>query len=132
MREGIGPLAVGNSTIPIQIAAARLAKRRDEGAKFGVDPAAVIALVVVLANNLPVRGDFVMDGRTDAQTVEGIAPQAFRDSANCSASGFASAGVRFKNTNPPQLSTPDRVEMEVLLLNPVEAPPGAERRPRRR
>ena len=69
VREGVGALAVRDPTTPIQIAAAGLAKRRHDGAEFRVNPAAVIALVIVLANDLPICGDFVTNGDADAQTL---------------------------------------------------------------
>src|SRR5260370_25608029 len=67
MREGIRPLTVRNSTAPIQIGAAGLAKRGHHRAQLRVNSAAVVALVVVFTEDFPIRRNFVTNGRAYAQ-----------------------------------------------------------------
>src|SRR6202030_2407195 len=77
--ERIGSVAMRDSAIPIQVGAARLAKGGHHGAQLRMNSAAVVALVIVLANDLPIRRDFVADGGAYSQAAQGIALQPVRD-----------------------------------------------------
>src|ERR1700693_78153 len=79
--EGIGPVAMRDAAIPVQMGAACLAKRGHQGAELRMHPAAVVALVIVFANDLPIRRDFVANGGAYPQAAQGIAPQPLRDAA---------------------------------------------------
>src|SRR5215472_6912468 len=56
--EGVSAGPVRDACVPVETAAAP-AKRRDKLTQLGVHRAAVVALVVVLQDYLPVRGDLV-------------------------------------------------------------------------
>src|SRR5580693_1006255 len=60
--EGIGAFPMRDSTLPLQISAAIAPESRHHVAELRVHTPAVIALVVVLDDDLPVRCDVVMDG----------------------------------------------------------------------
>ena len=80
-REGIGPGAVRDAARPVEPGAAALAERRHDLAQLRVDAGAVVALVVVLAQRLPVGRHLVADRVTDAQIGQGIARRALRRGA---------------------------------------------------
>src|ERR1700723_2026653 len=71
--ERVSPRPVRNSPRPIEMGAARLAKRRNHPAELGMHGSAVIAFVVVLADHLPIRADLVLDGAPDPKVLERIA-----------------------------------------------------------
>ena len=103
-REGPGPLAVRDAVLPRQAGAAA-GERRDQPAQLGVDRPAVVALVVVLGDDLPVgrrrrrtgeAGDQVAPSRSCPATTVALATP--------SASGSVTA-VRHTKTKPSQAST---------------------------
>ena len=58
---------------PGEIRTSSLLEIGNELAKFGMNAAAVVALVVVLHQNLPIGGDIVGDAVTGSKFGEGIA-----------------------------------------------------------
>src|SRR4029450_10158355 len=61
--EGPGALAVGDAPVPVQPGPAALERGHDP-AQLGVDAGAVVALVVVLGDQLPVGPDPVVEAAT--------------------------------------------------------------------
>src|SRR5688572_18361780 len=72
-RPGPGPMRY--AVVPVETRAPALAEGRHERAELRVHRSAVIALVVVLHDDLPVRLHVVDDLRTSAQIDEWIADQ---------------------------------------------------------
>ena len=60
-RERIGAVAARDAGLPVEVTAAAAAERRIRSHSLRVDRAAVVALVVVLQDHLPVGGDLVDD-----------------------------------------------------------------------
>ena len=69
-----------NATQPVEIRAAALTERRHQLTQLRMHAPAVVALVVVLADHLPVRGHPVADRMTDPQLPQGVARQALGNS----------------------------------------------------
>src|SRR6267143_6166059 len=73
LRESKSPFAMGNPIIPSEVRTSRLLEIGNDFTKFGMNAAAVVALVVVLHQDLPVCGDIVGDAVAGSQFREGIA-----------------------------------------------------------
>ena len=71
-----------NAAQPVEIRAAAITERRHQLAQLRMHAPAVVALVVVLAEHLPVRGHLVADRVTDPQLPQGVARQALGNSAH--------------------------------------------------
>ena len=80
---------------------------------------AVIALVVVFAEELPVRRDFVANGLRDAQVRQWIARQPRACAGDCGRERRCFAGVRFTNTKPPHVSTPTGYSWTFVASKPL-------------
>src|SRR5256886_10442286 len=79
--ERIGAGAMRNAAQPVEIRAAALTERRHQLTQLRMHARAVVALVVVLADHLPVRGHLVADRMSDPQLAQGVARQALGNSA---------------------------------------------------
>ncbi len=77
--EGPGPLPVGYAALPVKVPTAP--EGGHQVAQLGVDRAAVVALVEVLGDDLPVGGDVVDLGRASSQVGQRVAPHALGDGA---------------------------------------------------
>ena len=71
-RERGRAVAMRDTRVPVELAAAALLERGDELAELGMHWATVIALVVVLDDRLPVRVDVVRDAAPDAELRERV------------------------------------------------------------
>src|SRR4029453_12866514 len=74
-RERPGARPMWYAVVPVETRAPALAESRNERAQLRVHRSAVIALVVILHDDLPVRLDVVHDLRAAAQVVQRIADQ---------------------------------------------------------
>ena len=81
--EGVGALAMGHAIIPIELIATPLLERGHNLTELGVDGAAVVALVVILDNDLPVRLNGVGNGMTHSQVCQRVAAQPLGAGAQC-------------------------------------------------
>src|ERR1700739_638291 len=79
--EGVGTRTMRDALRPVEIGAAALAEGRHHCAQLRIHPAAVVALVVVFAQHLPVGSHLVTDGVSDPQLLEPIALDALREAA---------------------------------------------------
>src|SRR5665213_1245878 len=114
-REGIGSLTMRDAAIPVQIGAAGFSKRRHQGAQLGVNSTAVVALVVILAKNLPIRGNFVAQGGADAQLRQRIALQSLRNTFYLSGERFGLRWRQIQEDEPAPAVGADGVKVVVLL-----------------
>ncbi len=79
LRERPRARCVRDAAVPVEIGAAAVFECRDYSAQLGVHACAVIALVVVLEDHLPVGGDVVLDAPRYPELGQRISPQAFRN-----------------------------------------------------
>ena len=79
-REGPRPFAVGYAVLPGDVPAAS-GEGGDEARELGMDGPAVVALVVVLRDDLPVGIDVVREAQPESEVRERIALDARRDRA---------------------------------------------------
>ena len=70
-----------------------LLERRDDITKFGMNSGAVIALVVILDNDLPVCGDMVFDASSDAQVRQRVALHTIRGGTDFTSEVYEIAGL---------------------------------------
>src|SRR6185295_17295450 len=98
-RERPRPRAMRNALQPVEMRAAGLLERRDELTQLRVHRPAVVTLVVVFRENLPVRGDVVHEPAADAQVGERIARNACRDLAELLAEGVRRRATRTRDVH---------------------------------
>src|SRR5207302_6073926 len=96
-REGVGAVPMRDAAQPVETAAAALAERRHERAELRVHAPAVIALVVVLAEHLPVRAHLVADRVTDPKLAQGEWAERFGHGPDRAPDGPAVPGLRSTN-----------------------------------
>src|SRR5690349_22205174 len=79
--ERPGPISMRNATLPIQLRPSPVLERRHQTAQLGMHRPAVIALVVVLQDHLPVGPHLVGDPVSRSKLVQGVATQSSGNTA---------------------------------------------------
>ena len=126
-REGPGALAVRDAPVPVQPGSAALERRHDP-TELGVDAGAVVALVVVLGDQLPVGPDLVVEPAPDRQRLQGVAAQPLGHRAELVGQGDRLVRGQVQEHEPAPGRHSDRVEPEGPLVEAVDllAPGGAQ------
>src|SRR3984885_3395502 len=119
MRESVGTLTVRYSTAPVQIGPARLAKRRHYRAELRMDPGAVIALVVVLAEDFPIGRDFITNRGADGQLAERVALQPVRYAVQLSGQRPRLGRRQIQEDETAPCVDADRIQMVILFFETV-------------
>ena len=121
-RVGPGPFSMWDTRLPVEASATSLAESWDHSAELRVDRTAVVALVVVLENDLPVRRNVVHRAMGNAQIAEWIAHNSFADWSEGLHQATALCSRTFGIKLDKDKSTPGRrccgVEAKVRLLEP--------------
>ncbi len=114
--EREGAVAMRDAVLPVEPRAPALAKRGDDLAELGMDSRAVVALVVVLGDDLPVRADLVGDAPGGPEPLEGIAahPVGNRAERGVEAAGPRARGPEIQEEEAAPLGDRARVQREVL------------------
>ena len=125
--EGPGALPVGDAPFPVQPGPAALERRHDP-AQLGMDPGAVVALVVVLGDQLPVGPHPVGEPPPDGQRLQRVARQPLGHRAELVGQGHRLARGQVEEHEPAPGRHPHRVEPEGRLVEAVDvlAPGGAQ------
>src|SRR5438874_3223541 len=110
--ERIRAGAMHNAAQPVEIRAAALSERRHQLTQLRVHAPAVVALVVVLAEHLPVRGHLVADRMTDPQLTQGVARQALGNSAELPLQWHGNGWVQVQEQETAPLLDLRRVQAE--------------------
>src|SRR5271170_1280674 len=76
--EGVRPFPMRHAAAPIQIGAPTIPERGHYRAQFGMNAAAVVALVVILTDDFPIRRNLIANRGTYAQLRQGVALQPLR------------------------------------------------------
>ena len=121
-RVGPGPFSMRNARLPVEASATSLAESGDYSAELRVNRTAVVALVVVLENDLPVRRNVVHRAMGNAQIAEWVAHNSFTDWAEGLHQATAWCSRTFSIEFDKDKPTPGRgccgVEAKVRLFEP--------------
>src|SRR6185369_16877521 len=117
--ERICSRTMGNSPLPVKIAAARAFKIRYDFAQFRMHRSTVIALVVVLHDHFPIRGHIVDDLLRRSKLTQGKAAEPFGNAPKLekqrSGSKFVLFGREIYKEEPAPSLDAHRIERKVLL-----------------
>ena len=106
---------MGYSAVPIQVSATAMLEHRYKFTQFRVNRPTVIALIVVLTKNLPIRLNLIANAMADAQVSKRITLELCDGGINLRQKiGGLFRGKMQKNKSAPGGYT-DRVEVEITL-----------------